>query len=277
MNDRVKKRFARNHLSLSGNYRKNIVNLEYWTGQVNIGDQLSPIIFQWMLQRKGLSLDSPAIKTAHLLALGSIIGEKPFDAVIWGSGLHTYTVCSRVNKWRKVVKYDIRALRGPLTEVVLKDCGYDCENICFGDPAVLMPLIYFPEKFEKKHKCSVIQHIGTRLKHVENVHYIDARTDDYQCFINDILSSEMIISSSLHGIILAEAYGVPAIFLNEAEKRNCEIMKYYDWYYSTGRYTVTVATSVEEALEAACMSIPELHSMQEQLIAAFPYDLWVRD
>ena len=36
-------------------------------------------------------------------------------------------------------------------------------------------------------------------------------TTDYRLFLNELVRGERVISSSLHGIILAESYGVPAV------------------------------------------------------------------
>lgn len=45
-----------------------------------------------------------------------------------------------------------------------------------------------------------------------------------------------VYSSSLHGIILAEAYGVPAVMFRSYDKS--VDFKYLDYYASTGRYDV---------------------------------------
>ena len=83
--------------------------------------------------------------------------------------------------------------------------------------------------------------------------------------------SRLIISSSLHGIILAEAYGIPAVLLNN---NDIDLLKYYDYYFSTGRKSVKVASSIEEALNKGPMPLPDLSEMQKGLIESFPYDLF---
>ncbi|WP_346793949.1 polysaccharide pyruvyl transferase family protein, partial [Klebsiella pneumoniae] len=52
-------------------------------------------------------------------------------------------------------------------------------------------------------------------------------------FTKEIVNSKFVISGSLHGIIIAEAYGIPAIFLdnNSGESR----FKYDDYYFGSGR------------------------------------------
>lgn len=110
-------------------------------------------------------------------------------------------------------KYDFRAVRGPLTRELVQEYGHKCPEV-YGDPAILMPLIYQP-KVEKKHDLLVIPQFVTESefrKNHPNLYMVSMNTNDYKSVIDAIVSSKMVITSSLHGIILAEAYGVPAVF-----------------------------------------------------------------
>lgn len=135
---------GRNSYNLMGerSISKNKVNLETWTGTLNLGDYLSGVVFKWMLERKGIqSLDSK--KTIHLKAIGSIVHMGCSDATIWGSGIHVMGGFLKIAKgtfYRR--KFDIRAVRGPITKECLSSAGYDCDNCVCGDPGVLLPLIY---------------------------------------------------------------------------------------------------------------------------------------
>ena len=141
--EKLYKFFVRNKMTLTGNkVQKGKVNYEYWSEKDNLGDYLSFVVYRYMLSRKNLSENSFATYTCHLLGIGSVIAEKPFDAVIWGSGIHTIVKQYLLYRWKNIVKYDIRAVRGPLTQNILLRCGYECQNVKLGDPAVLMPYIY---------------------------------------------------------------------------------------------------------------------------------------
>ena len=269
---RIIKILYRNHFSMDGKKSvKNHINLEWWNGKVNLGDYLAVVVCDWMLKRYNLSFDKKTKKTIHLSTIGSIIGFGNYDAVIWGSGILGTGSISVLIKRRLFVKYDIRAVRGPITGDILLSCGYNVGSV-YGDPAVLMPLIYKGSKAKKIYKYSLIRHyISSDNKNINNCHEILIQTNDYKFFIDEILKSECVISSSLHGIILAEAYGVPAIFLNDI---NNDEMKYFDWYFSTGRRTVKIAESIDEALKMEPMELPDLRNMQKNLLDSFPYDLW---
>ncbi|MCI6187320.1 MAG: polysaccharide pyruvyl transferase family protein [Spirochaetia bacterium] len=244
--------------------------LEWWSEQPNVGDGLAPVIFDWMLARKNINRDN---FKGHILTVGSLVGMGAADSVVWGTGLMNSVNFMRLVKDRFFIKYDIRAVRGPLTRDAFLSAGYSCPEI-YGDPAILLPFIYKPKTTEKKYQISIINHHLNQGKSYPDVHEIDVNTYDYKNFINEILSSEKIISSSLHGIIIAETYGVPAIFLNEGESVFKQSMKYLDWYFSTNRYNVRMASSLEEALMMDPMEIPELSKMQEALLDSFPYDIF---
>lgn len=271
---KIKLRLFRNNYSIG--YKesvKNRVNLEWWNVKENVGDVISGVIYKWMLEQKNVDPDIPVKKTVHLMTVGSLIGMMPYDAVIWGSGIHTILTTNKIINNKNRVKFDIRAVRGPVTKHILNFCGYNCENCCMGDPAVIMPLIYTPEESEKKYKYSIIRHLKNNDEPQDSsAHYINVNTSDYKHFINEICASELVLSSSLHGIILAEVYGVPAVFVNE--NMDNELMKFYDWYFATGRQTVVIAESIEKALAVTPMKLPDLSEMRKNLIKNFPYDLF---
>lgn len=261
----------RNERSFGGKQSNiNKINLEYWDTTDNIGDALAPVIYQWILDYYGLDMNYKCKKTRHLLTVGSILGMNNFDAVVWGSGVHTKSSMRAIQNQSKFRKLDIRIVRGPVTEMVLAQAGYDCPQK-YGDPAVLLPLIYKPDQTIKRYKVSVIPHISD-MECDSKYHMIDVRTKDYKRFIDEIVSSELVVSTSLHGLILAEAYGIPAIFYNN--QIDSEIYKYFDWYFSTGRYDIKIAQSVEEAIAMKPMKTPEITKLQNALITSFPVELW---
>lgn len=247
------------------------VNLEYFDNVVNLGDTLSPVVCEWMLNKKSLSFDKKVKKTQHLMAIGSILGGNGFfDAVVWGSGIKSFDQISALGKRKYIQKLDIRSVRGPLTRDALASCGYKCPTV-YGDPAVLLPYIYMAD-IEKTHELGLILHYSQKMQLNSDLKAIDICTDDYKKFIDELCGCKKIISSSLHGIILAESYGIPAVFLGEG--RDFEMFKYYDWYLSTGRRNVKIAFSLDEALKMEAPNVPDLRGMQEEIMTVFPYDLW---
>lgn len=57
-----------------------------------------------------------------------------------------------------------------------------------------------------------------------------------------------------------------------------QMFKFFDWYYSTGRSwsQISIAFSLEEALQMEPTVLPDLETMKKQLKDAVPYDLWLK-
>lgn len=259
---------------LNSNTRKtqpNKVNLHWWSTEnkdhmENIGDYLSVVVCNYMLQKKGLSFNTTVDKTKHLYGIGSIIQGGAQNATIWGSGLKC-GVDDMGFVFKHTRKLDIRLVRGPRTREALIESGFKCPEK-YGDPAIIMPLIYKPV-IEKNKDFLIILHHESKLKYENS---ITPLFDDYKRFIDEIASSKLVISSSLHGIILAEAYGIPAIFLNDDAIKNK--FKYEDYYFSTGRYQMPSVNSLEEAWNLEPPQLPDLALLQKNINSSFPYDLW---
>ncbi len=277
MISKVFKFIFRNHYSRNGEkLPKNKVHLEYYKDATNLGDLLSPVIYKYMLEQRSLTADSPAVgkKPTHITALGSLLGGRgDFDMTVWGSGLMRFSAVKYICRRKVYQKLDVRAVRGPVTGAALEDCGIACPKV-YGDPAILMPLIYSPTPKERKGTVLITHYLTptNQYSHLENLTFLNIQTADYKTFIDTIASAEKVISSSLHGIILAETYGTPAVFMKKGVES--VLLKFYDWYYSTGRYNVKVASDIQEALAIEPMPLPDLKEMQTAIMAAFPYDLW---
>ena len=247
----------------------NNVGLVYWDSKINLGDQLSPIIVTNIVN----SFDGVKLKKhKNLLAIGSLIGSFNCDGVVWGSGILSDDAIKVVNKRKRYIKYDIRAVRGPETRNVLLKCGYKVPEV-YGDPAILLKDIYCPNIEKKKYKISLICHLSN-IEKSSCFHNIDIRTSDYKNFVDEVCSSEFIISSSLHGIILAETYGVPCIFWNN--KMDKQFIKFKDWYYSTNRYDFKYGNSIDECIKKGPNDLPNLLSMRKNLLETFPKDIFLK-
>lgn len=248
----------------------NHVELYYWkplTGGLNFGDHLSYIIVNKILADNNFSLEEETTSQGRLIALGSVIHFANDNDTIWGSGINGKIYVSD----HKFETLDVRAVRGPLTREFLQNRAIQVPEI-YGDPALLLPHI-FKGKFKRDpQKPYVIVPNLHDLKIAgeqkwENV--ISPYLSWNRC-IEEILKAEFVIASSLHGLIIAEAYGIPARYIRLSEEEN--LFKYNDYSMGTGREEITFARTIDEALEMGGM--PGLNYNHEKLLNAFPLDLW---
>lgn len=246
----------------------------------NLGDELAIPICKWMLDKKNIKIDKPISKKKHLITVGSGVLASFQNATIWGSGIMYDGL--KGAWWEEYYKathrnLDIRAVRGPMTREMLIKLGHNCPEV-YGDPGILMPLIYQPNykiinREEKEY--AIIPQFTTEnevRKYFTDDMIISMNTNDYKSVIDKIVSCKVVYSSSLHGIILAESYGIPAIFFRGIP--SIIDFKYKDYYASTGRFNVPMANSLAEAFGTTPPELPQLSNLQKGLIDAFPYDLW---
>lgn len=249
----------------------------------NLGDVLAWPIVDFMLAKRGIDINKRIGRKAHLFTVGSG-GLRSFqDATMWGTGVMYYDF---KDKWfekywnAKHRHLDIRAVRGPLSREIMMKLGHKCPDV-YGDPGILMPLIYQPD-YQRINgggqEFAIIPQYTSEnevRKYFTDDMIISMNTNDYKSVIDKIVSCKRVYSSSLHGIILAEAYGVPAVFFRGISA--VIDFKYKDYYASTGRWDVPMANNLAEAFSFEAPEIPDLTKMQQRLMEVFPYDLWEND
>ena len=247
--------------------------LYYWQQKafVNFGDYLSLKLVERIVGSKvEIFYRHPKNTKKKLLAIGSILYFANQDDVLWGTGYNGKVKDLNLYGFKNL---DVRAVRGPLTRQFLIDnFGIQCPEI-YGDPALLFPY-FFPEfvkaPFPSKKYIIIPHYSEEKLFPKDKEGHIVYPTDPWDEVIKNILDSELVISSSLHGIILAEAYGIPAILLRITE--NEPLIKYRDYYLGTNRQEFKCAFSVEEALELGG-EIPFECDLQ-LLYDSFPKEFW---
>jgi len=240
-------------------------SLWWWEPAVeksNFGDALSQVIVEKII---GKSLTRASVNEHKLLAVGSILQFAKEGDVIWGSGIHGRHLLPRDYRFSHL---DVRSVRGPLTRAFLTSLGIDAPAI-YGDPALLLPLLFPEFKVQPIRDYIVIPHISEikLFLHQKNAVF---PTEPWREIVQKIIESKLVISSSLHGIVVAEAFGIPARFLRVTD--NEPLFKYKDYYQGTNRFHFHYATSVEEALRMGGEK-PGYYNL-DALIAAFPYDFF---
>lgn len=229
-------------------------------GPRNFGDELGPLIIRQLLAERGVRRDGDT--PAQLMSVGSVLHfARPGDTV-WGSGVN-----GKVRPQQIAPALDVRSVRGPLTRAVLLAQGITVPEV-YGDPALLMPRVIPIEDAGSGGGGTVV---------VPNLNDLDGEwgddvlspLGDPEEVIRAIAGADLVIASSLHGLIIADAYGVPSRpVVSEAEHP----FKYLDYYAGTGRTDVRFARDVAEAEELGGVAPARFDA--DALAAAFPYDLW---
>lgn len=236
----------------------------------NIGDFVAYDLVNRILANKGKLITDKTSHSNKLVSVGSVLHFANTGDCIWGTGLNK-KMDDKVNKFSSL---DVRAVRGPLTREYLQKRDIEVPQI-YGDPALLLPYFYPKALMEKsvKQDYIVINHMNDDMKKYQGHEARLVTPMQYPgSFIEQIINSKLVISSSLHGVIIAEAYGVPAIFFDSNSGES--MFKYEDYYQGTGRHDIPKVSSIEEGLSRTFAPLPDFTPIANKLYQAFPFDLW---
>lgn len=195
-----------------------IVNA-FWYMSNNFGDNLNYFLIKSMSGKEPVYCDDRT--NPHYIVCGSILTEANDNSTLWGPGMANYGESINCSA-------QIKMVRGELTAKALNI------EVPVGDPCLLMPKFYLP-KVEKKHHTGLIPHWKDIVNVVGTSHYLINPLKPALEVIDDILSCERIISSSLHGLILADAYGVPSRWMDLGTAIGGDGFKFDDYFSTTER------------------------------------------
>ena len=212
-------------------------------GFANLGDSLSAVMVAALSGRRvrHTSFDDRATKLVAVGSIGHAI--KRGTAVVWGAGVSIRGGVLAENV--PLTRYDVRAMRGRISAQHYRDFGIPVPDV-YGDPVWLLPSIVH-EPVEKKYELGVIPHIRDVADHhpdaparADSLRYVvdaaDARDvavintwheptwEGLLAKINLIRSCKRIASQSFHGLVIAEAYGIPSLnfrYLREQTTAPC--------------------------------------------------------
>lgn len=236
----------------------------YWCylDNKNWGDKLNPVIAQFLSGKMPITITEytknphrrPIYAIAGSLLHDDLLPKHLFkDFVIWGPG------CISERDKLPGIPREVCAVRGPLTRDNLKKQGISCPEV-YGDPALLYPMFYKPAVF-KKYRLGIVPHyidsqneLLKKFVNVEGVKIINIK-DPLNDFIDQVCCCERIVSSSLHGIIAADAYNIPSMWIKFSDKVVGGNFKFYDYLYSVGRnnekpFIIGQKTSLEDMIGA---------------------------
>lgn len=238
----------------------------------NFGDILNP----YVIERLTGVPPRYGPRGKGMLCIGSVIKFAQKDTVVWGTG---------TPRMSDALAPDARyhAVRGPLTRELVLKSGGECPEI-YGDPALLLPQLYTPRKVEKKYRLGIIQHVVHRGDRkfgpgVKEISILRCGYDEIEAFIDELSECEMILSTSLHGLIVSHAYGIPARWctFSDGAAISGDGTKFLDYFLSVNmpEQRALDLSHYKDITAAMRDEVPDLNLRFDAaaLRASFPYPL----
>jgi hypothetical protein len=175
----------------------------WWDGHENFGDALTP----WLLPRYGVVPVHREPPSARFVGVGSILEFLPatFDGLVWGSGLMHEAP-------RTFADTTYLAVRGRMTHELLGSPA----GCALGDPGILVAR--HRRRPEVRWELGIAPHghhwHDPKLRalaeaHPDRVRLISVNQTVARA-VDEIASCAAIITTSLHGLITADSFGIPA-------------------------------------------------------------------
>ena len=232
----------------------------YWfSARENFGDLLTPLL----LQHYGFTVQNCPIDTSDVLVVGSILQDlrKPFSGYVIGAGL----IDDRV---QDLSQAKVLALRGELTRARV---NVDA-NTVLADPGILLPA-FLEKRREKKYLMGVVPHYvdkpdprlqQLKYRYPDDLVVIDVERHPLEV-ASDIDQCHFILSSSLHGLIVADSLGIPNQWLLLSQKVLGAGFKFRDYFSSVGvRQQPMVLTGAERLSDLLPVSVASADLMAEK-------------
>ncbi|GAA1664199.1 polysaccharide pyruvyl transferase family protein [Microbacterium lacus] len=199
-----------------------VVPAYWWDGHPNFGDALTP----WLLPKYGILPVHRMAARARMSAVGSVIQFLPTDfaGAIWGSGLIR-------DEERPLPSARVLAVRGPLT----RDRIGAAASTALGDPGILVsrhvrrPAVRWdvglvPHGHHRSHSAflALAATVGLRVR-VIDVHQEAATA------VRQIAACATVVTTSLHGLVTADAFGIPAVWTSLEPPLEGGDFKFHDY------------------------------------------------
>jgi len=258
----------------------------WWDERANFGDALGPWLVQRITGREAVNARRRGKLNPALFGVGSILGYLDRDDVdVWGAGLMAPLDDAKTERLGKRQDVRVHAVRGARTrQELVGKLGWDVPEI-YGDPALLLPRFYRPKPGNPGQKSGValVPHYVHR-KYVKGaaapgVNVVDV-AEDVERVVDQIANAGACVSTSLHGVVVAQAYGVPWVWLRVTDHPLGGDAFKFDDFFSTLDETAVASQDVESSeigsLDLRSLaqraSLPRLTVSLDQLQDAFPLE-----
>ncbi|MFE6971759.1 polysaccharide pyruvyl transferase family protein [Isoptericola sp. NPDC057653] len=256
----------------------------WWDERSNFGDAIGP----WLVQRISGMEPVNARRQRHLkpalYSVGSIFRSiDRHDVDVWGTGLMDPLGGATLERLggRKDVR--VHAVRGRRTrEELVTKLGWDVPEV-YGDPGLLLPRLYTPAASgpSPRAKVAFVPHYAHQ-KYVADapeagVEVVDVSVN-LERVVDQIAGADACVSTSLHGVIVAQAYEVPWVWLRVSDHPlGGDTFKFEDFFSTLDESKVVTHDSLAEELAtldlvalAGRATLPDLTISLDALMDSFP-------
>lgn len=189
----------------------------WWDLRVNFGDLIGPLLIEKLSGRPAFNTWGMPNAGTALVSVGSIIGGLEREGLhIWGTGLMNPISEAGIQRLRPK-QFRMSAVRGRKTyDELTRKLGWNVPEV-FGDPALLLPRVVATSSYGTGEPIVI--------PHYAHERFFPAHSDLKRISVSrapeevaaDIVRARAVISSSLHGLILAQAFEVPWVWLRVAD------------------------------------------------------------
>lgn len=262
-----------NNVAIIDNKRKEIKGLmpvSYYDDVSNFGDLVGPYLIYKITGKPVINIRNT--KHPGIMAVGSILNTmNRQNMVVWGSGFIAKPTDEFMEKFKKY-EPKILSVRGLETAKILSEADVATpEHYVCGDPALALPLFYTPLIHGSK-KIGICPHYKHKLSFLENIskkeglRIIDVQ-ENMKSVVDSIVSSSVCISTSLHGLIVAQAYGIPWVWLEIIDDNlTGRDFKFKDFFSTIDISQVThIKTTTEEVKDLDFEAIAQSATLPNKL------------
>ncbi len=249
------------------------VPIWYWNTLRNLGDAITPIILK---RTMGVASHFASRDQPHVLAIGSILHFVTPMSTVWGSGM--------LHPSQEIVERpaQITAVRGPLTLAALREKGWSLsDDVALGDPGILASRLLSvgePDDYVAvvPHHSSIEHEMYDPIRNDPGFRIVSLR-DNTLAPLEIIARARAVISESLHGLIFAEAFQRPSLWI-ATKTIPTWTFKFQDWYATCAHPQVepVMPDTILQLGWAQLSAMAELRDCtidQQALIDAFPRDM----
>lgn len=262
--------------------KRDIVTVSF-NNLANVGDQLNSFMLDNLFN---INVVMAPASEAQVMAIGSVLEElcntknkeeEEDDSIaVWGTGF----ISDHKEELSFIRKVNICALRGEKSKAIVEKILGHTVDCVLADAGLLVSKLYPVE--EKVFDIGIVPHyvdldsevIENALRYYDNATLIDV-TKNPSDVIRKIAQCKTVISSSLHGLIIADSFGIPNKWIRCSNKIIGNSFKFDDYYSSFNQQVDVVDInkrypSIKEIEEDYCIQSIAVQRKQRQLLQCFP-------